>query len=101
MKYAQPEKMEIIRMVEEPSLRVKRTLREMDVPHSSFCEWRRRYGDEGYDGLASRHKDLRQERETEHARGDPDLRPLDPMRGRRTIPISGCPFPLSVLLPIA
>jgi putative transposase len=60
MKYTQSEKMEIIRMVEESSLSVKRTLREMDVPHSSFYEWYRRYKDEGYDGLASKPKDLRQ-----------------------------------------
>jgi transposase-like protein len=36
MKSTQSEKMEIIRMVEESSLSVKQTLREMDVPHSSF-----------------------------------------------------------------
>ena len=52
MKYTQSEKMEIIRMVEESSLNVKQTLREMDVPHSSFYEWHRRYNNEGYDGLA-------------------------------------------------
>jgi transposase-like protein len=39
MKYTQSEKMEIIRMVEESSLSVKQTLREMDVPYSSFYEW--------------------------------------------------------------
>jgi putative transposase len=60
MKYTQPEKMEIIRMVEDSSLSVKRTLREMDVSHSSFYEWYRRYQDEGYEGLASRRRDLRQ-----------------------------------------
>jgi transposase-like protein len=60
MKYTQSEKMEIIRMVEESSLSVKQTLREMDVPRSSFYEWYRRYRDDGYDGLASEHKDLRQ-----------------------------------------
>lgn len=60
MKYTQSEKMEIIRMVEESSLSVKRTLREMDVPHSSFYEWYRRYNEEGYDGLASKRMDLRQ-----------------------------------------
>jgi transposase InsO family protein len=32
----------------------------MDVPHSSFCEWYRRYNEEGYDGLTSKRKDLRQ-----------------------------------------
>jgi putative transposase len=60
MKYTPSEKMEIIRMVEESSVSVKQTLREMDVSHSSFYEWYRRYKDEGYDGLASKHKDLRQ-----------------------------------------
>jgi len=60
MKYTQSEKMEIIRMVEGSSLSVKQTLREMDVPRSSFYEWYRRYQDEGYDGLVSKHKDLRQ-----------------------------------------
>ena len=60
MRFTQSEKMEIIRMVEESSLSVQRTLREMDVPQSSFYEWCRRHKDEGYDGLASKHKDLRQ-----------------------------------------
>jgi putative transposase len=36
MKYKQSEKMEIIRMVEESSLSVQQTLREIDVPRSSF-----------------------------------------------------------------
>jgi transposase-like protein len=60
MKYTPSEKMEIIRMVEESSLSVKQTLREMDVSRSSFYEWYRRYKGEGYDGLTSKHKDLRQ-----------------------------------------
>lgn len=58
MKYTQSEKMEIIRMVEESSLSVIRTLREMDISHSSFYEWYRRYQDEGYEGLASRRRVL-------------------------------------------
>jgi putative transposase len=45
MKYTQSEKMEIIRMAEESSLSAKQTLREMDVPHSSFYEWYRRYNE--------------------------------------------------------
>ena len=57
MKYTQSEKMEIIRMIEESSLSVKRTLREMNVPHSSFYEWYKRYQDKGYDRLASRRRD--------------------------------------------
>jgi len=60
MKYKQSEKMEIIRMVEESSLSVQQTLREIDVPRSSFYEWYRRYKEAGYDGLASRHKSRRQ-----------------------------------------
>jgi transposase-like protein len=39
MRFTQSEKMEIIRMVEESSLSVKQTLREMDVSRSSFYEW--------------------------------------------------------------
>jgi len=36
MKYSQSEKMEIIRMVEESNLSVKKTLEERDVSRSSF-----------------------------------------------------------------
>ncbi|BEQ13148.1 transposase [Desulfoferula mesophila] len=53
MRFSQAEKMEIIRLVEGSSLPVKQTLREMDVPRSSFYRWYRRYLDYGYDGLAS------------------------------------------------
>jgi transposase-like protein len=60
MKHTQSEKMELIRMVEESSLSVQQTLREMDVPHSSFYEWYRKYNEGGFDGLASKRKDLRQ-----------------------------------------
>lgn len=54
MRFSQAEKMEIIRLVEGSSLPVKQTLREMDVPRSSFYRWYRRYLDHGYDGLANR-----------------------------------------------
>ena len=60
MKYSQSEKMEIIRMVEESNLSVKKTLGEMDVPRSSFYSWYRRYLESGYEGLASRRKRCRQ-----------------------------------------
>jgi putative transposase len=60
MKYSQSEKMEIIRMVEESNLSVKKTLEEMDVPRSSFYSWYKRYLDSGYEGLASRSKSCRQ-----------------------------------------
>jgi transposase-like protein len=49
MKYTQSEKMELIRMAEEPSLSVKQTLRELDMPRSSFHEWYSRYKEAGYD----------------------------------------------------
>ena len=46
MRFSQPEKMEIIRLVEESELGVKRTLQELDVPRSSFYRWYRRYAEE-------------------------------------------------------
>jgi putative transposase len=39
MRHTQAEKMEIIRLVEESELPVKRTLQELDVNRSSFYEW--------------------------------------------------------------
>ncbi len=60
MKYSQSEKMEIIRMVEESNLSVKKTLEKMDVPRSSFYSWYKRYLESGYEGLASRDKRRRQ-----------------------------------------
>jgi putative transposase len=36
MRYSQSEKMEIIRLVEETDLPIKRTLDELDVPKSTF-----------------------------------------------------------------
>jgi transposase InsO family protein len=54
MRYSQSEKMEIIRLVEESELPIKRTLEELDVPKSTFYRWYRRYNEYGYDGLASR-----------------------------------------------
>lgn len=54
MRYSQAEKMETIRLVEESSLPVKRTLKELDVSRSTFYEWYRRYNDDGYDGLSDR-----------------------------------------------
>ncbi len=43
--------MEIIRMVEDSDLSVKRTLEELDVSTSGFYEWYGRYRVDGYDGL--------------------------------------------------
>ncbi len=51
MRYSPSEKLEIIRLVEESDLPVKRTLEQLDVGRSTFYEWYRRYHDDGYDGL--------------------------------------------------
>ena len=56
MKYSQSEKMEMIRMVGESNLSVRKTLEEMDVPRSSFYHWYQRYLEQGYDGLRTRSK---------------------------------------------
>jgi putative transposase len=60
MRYTQSEKMEIIRMVEQSSLSVRKTLRELDVTPSSFYNWYKKYIDSGYDGLADKHKSPKQ-----------------------------------------
>ena len=52
MRYNQAEKYEIIRTVEESQLPAKQTLRELDVPVSTFYGWYDRYNENGYDGLA-------------------------------------------------
>jgi len=54
VRYTQSEKLEIIRLVEESDLPVKRTLAQLDVGRSTFYEWYRRYIDEGAAGLAAR-----------------------------------------------
>lgn len=52
MRYTQAEKLEIIRLVEQSQLPVKRTLAELGIARSSFYDWYRRYQRDGYDGLA-------------------------------------------------
>ena len=54
MRYSQAEKMEVIRLVEESRLPVKRTLVELDISRSTFYGWYKRYCEEGYDGLADK-----------------------------------------------
>jgi putative transposase len=56
MKYSQSEKMEIIRMVEESSLSVRKTLQQIDISRSTYYEWYKRYQEHGYEGLASKHR---------------------------------------------
>lgn len=59
-RYAQAEKLEIIRMVEESELSVKQTLIELDVPRSTFYDWYGRYLADGFEGLAD-HNPKRQQ----------------------------------------
>lgn len=54
MRYSQPEKMEVIRVVEQSALPVKRTVMELGINRSTFYQWYRRYLEHGYDGLADR-----------------------------------------------
>ena len=60
MKYSPSEKMEIIRLVEGSKLSVRQTLREIDISRSTFYDWYRRYQEEGFDGLRSKHHTPRQ-----------------------------------------
>ncbi len=54
MRHSPSEKLEIIRVVEESSLGVKRTLRELDVNRSTFYAWYERYLRHGAAGLEDR-----------------------------------------------
>lgn len=54
MRFKQAEKMEIIRIVEQSELGVKRTLENLGISRSTFYSWYNRYLEEGYDGLAAR-----------------------------------------------
>ena len=51
MRRTASEKMEIIRLVEGTDLPVRATLRQMNIPRSTFYNWYRRYVDYGFDGL--------------------------------------------------
>jgi transposase-like protein len=51
MKYTPEEKYEIIRIVEESDLGVKRTLRSIGISKSTFYLWYHRYLESGLDGL--------------------------------------------------
>jgi putative transposase len=54
MRHSQSEKLEIIRVVEDSSLGIKRTLRELDVNRSTFYAWYRRYQERGVEALTDR-----------------------------------------------
>jgi putative transposase len=52
MRFSQQEKMEIIRLVENSELGIKRTLINLGINKSTFYNWYARYHEYGYDGLA-------------------------------------------------
>jgi len=54
------EKYEVIRLVEESELSVRRTLEELDVNRSTFYRWYKAYRDHGYEGLLSSSKSPKQ-----------------------------------------
>jgi transposase InsO family protein len=60
MRYSQSEKMEIIRLVDESPVSVKRTLIELNINRSTFYEWYRRYQQGGYEALANRYRPPKQ-----------------------------------------
>ena len=54
------EKYEVIRLVEESELSVRRTLEDLDVNRSTFYRWYKAYRDHGYEGLLSSSKSPKQ-----------------------------------------
>ena len=54
MRRTAAEKMELIRLVEGSDLPVRRTLRELGVPRSTFYDWYQRYREHGRGGLEPR-----------------------------------------------
>jgi putative transposase len=51
IRYTPEEKMEIIHLVEHSDLTIKQTLKELQVPRSSFYDWYRQYHELGLEGL--------------------------------------------------
>jgi len=60
MRQSQSERMEIIQLVENSELSIRKTLQELEVPRSTFYDWYRRYQEDGYDGLADKKTGPRQ-----------------------------------------
>jgi transposase InsO family protein len=60
MRHSQSEKLEIIRVVEDSAIGVKRTLQELDINRSTFYGWYDRYLKRGAEGLTDRTSHRRQ-----------------------------------------
>jgi len=54
MRYPASEKLEIIHLVEQSSLPMRRTLAQLGIPKSTFYDWYRRYVEGGFDALEDR-----------------------------------------------
>ncbi len=54
MRFVQSEKFEIIRLVEQSSTSVNKTLKELGINKPTFYKWYNAYLQDGYDGLASK-----------------------------------------------
>ena len=57
MRRSASEKLEIIRIVQDSELGVKRTLQELGINRSTFYEWYRNYLDDGFEGLKPKSSD--------------------------------------------
>jgi predicted DNA-binding protein (UPF0251 family) len=51
MRYAAPEKLEIIRLVEGAQLSARQTLAKLGIPRTTFYRWYERYLQRGEPGL--------------------------------------------------
>src|SRR4029434_1469462 len=51
MRYSASEKFEIIELVEQSSLSIRRTLAPIGIPRSTFYDWYRRYPEGGIEAL--------------------------------------------------
>ena len=54
MRYPASEELEIIRLVEESTLPVRRTLEKIDIPHATFYRWYDQYHTGGPEALEDR-----------------------------------------------
>ena len=60
MRYTQAEKLEVIRLVEDSDLSVRKTLAQLQVSRSSFYRWYKSYVEDGPDGLSAQPSTRRQ-----------------------------------------
>jgi putative transposase len=87
MRYPAPEKLEIIRLVEQSELPVRLTLAHLGIPRSTFYQWYSRYQEQGLDGLEdkpsapprvwNRIPEQRRDEILEFALAEPDLSPRE------------------------